>query len=57
MNFILPHSWTGNCFIKTMIYVHLHGNRGGTNQMVVTYYLPVSCIGICHIWTSLTLHL
>ena len=29
MYFILPHSWTGNCFIKTMIYVQLHGNRGG----------------------------
>ena len=28
MYFMLPLSWTGNYFIKTMIYVHLHGNRG-----------------------------
>ena len=27
------------------------------NQMVVTCYPPVSCIGICHIWKSLFLHL
>ena len=44
------------CFMCTIMRI-LTFIGEGRNQVVAIYFLPISCIGIYHIWKSLDLHL